>query len=259
MRPCGSISCQLLRPPPLLYPKSGGACGSIPDAVSDFAENLPKEEIEEVKYCFESLVGKWRDTTKKPSTYEVSVDHDSKVTIRTTRDDGLVLVTTGLVHRDKDSGYIIWGLPGPRQYWLSKLDSRSLKWRHQHLAAFVWHRVGECPMPPWRRCYGGATDCSRRRLVPPPLQRPPVDSGVLLKDPDAATTAAGGGATDCSRRRLAPPPLQRRDTESAEYVERHHLRVLRERRMEALVGHTVDPEPEELSLQARVFRLFGDL
>jgi len=190
-----------------------------------------------VKYCFESLVGRWRDTKAKASTYEVSV-HDSKVTIHTTRHDGLVHDTTGLVHWDVNSGCIICGQQGPRQYWLSELDSRSLKWRHQHLAAFVWHRVGECPMAPWRRCYGGATDCSRRRLVPPPLQRPPVDSGVLLKDPDAATTAAGGGATDCSRRRRSPPPLQRRDTESADYVERFHQRVLRERRM--------DPEPEEL-------------
>jgi len=100
-----------------------------------------------VKYCFESLVGRWRDTKAKASTYEVSV-HDSKVTIRTTRHDGLVLVTTGLVRRDVNSGCIIWGQPGPRQYWLSELDSRSLKWRHQRLAAFVWHRVGECPVPP---------------------------------------------------------------------------------------------------------------
>ena len=100
-----------------------------------------------MKYCFESLVGRWRDTKAKASTYEVSV-HDSKVTIHTTRHDGLVLDTTGLVHWDVNSGCIIWGQQGPRQYWLSELDSRSLKWRHQRLAAFVWHRVGECPVPP---------------------------------------------------------------------------------------------------------------
>ena len=177
MRPCGSISCQPLRPPPLPLPKSGGA---------QEEEKSPKEEVEVVKYCLESLVGEWRDTMKKPSTYEVSVGTNSKVTVRTTRHDGSVLVTTGLVRWDKDSDWIIWGLSGSRQYWLSKLDSRSLTWRHQHLVPFVWNRVGECA-----QFYGRATDCSRRRR--------------------------------------SPPPLQCRDTESRDYVARFQKRVLLER------------------------------
>jgi len=106
----------------------------------------------EVEYCLESLVGRWRDTKAKASSYEVSVGDDSKVTIRTTRHDGLVLVTTGLVRTDSNSGWIIWGPSGPR-YWLTELDSRSLKWdpwehRCQHAAAFVWYRVGEYPAYP---------------------------------------------------------------------------------------------------------------
>jgi len=105
----------------------------------------------EVKCILESLVpalvGKWRDTTANASTYEVSVDHDSKVTIRTTRHNGTVLVTRGLVRVDYNSGHIVWGRPPGRQYWLSELDSRSLKWEHQCLAAFVWHRVGEESQP----------------------------------------------------------------------------------------------------------------
>jgi len=102
----------------------------------------------QVEYCFESLVGRWRDTRAKASMYEVSLDHDSRVRIRTTRHDGSVLLTTSLVRKDYNSGCIIWGQPGPRQYWLSELDSRSLKWHNKQLAAFVWHRVGELPVPP---------------------------------------------------------------------------------------------------------------
>ena len=101
----------------------------------------------EVEYCLESLVGKWCDT-KDSSLYEVSVNGNSKITIRTTRPSGKIIVRDDLVGVDS-SGCIIWGRPGAREYWLSQLDSRSLKWKPQRAAAFVWHRVGECPARPW--------------------------------------------------------------------------------------------------------------
>ena len=208
--------------------------------------------IVEVKYSLESLVGKWRDTTKRPSTYEVSMNAVSQVTIRTARSDGSVVVTTGWVRRDQKSSWIIWGPPGPRQYWLSKLDSRSLTWQHQRRAAYVWHRVGECSMAPRRRYYGGAWASSGTRLLPPPLQRPPVDPGILLEDPGAATTHAGGGAKDGSCRRRSPPPLPWRYTDSRKYVNDFQKRLLHQRRRE-------DPELRELSVPGRVSRLFGDL
>ena len=202
--------------------------------MSEDAEYAPKEVIEEVKYCLESLVGKWRDTKKQPSTYEVSMNGESQVTIRTTRNDGSVVVTTGLVRRDKESSWIIWGPPGSHQYWLYKLDSRSLTWKHQHRAAYDWHRVGESSMAPQRRYYGGARASSGPLLVPPPLQGPPVDPGIIFGDPDAATTDAGGGAKDGSSRRRSPPPLPSRYTESRKYVERFQERVLHARRQEDL-------------------------
>ena len=100
-----------------------------------------------------SLVGRWGDT--KGSLYEVSVDDDSKATIRTTRPHGKVLVTPGLVRTDSKSGCIIWGRRGSRSYWLSDLGSRSLKWERQPDPPFVWHRVGECPVRP--KSWGGAS------------------------------------------------------------------------------------------------------
>ena len=149
-----------------------------------------------VKYIFESLVGKWRDTKAKASTYEVSVDHDSKVTIRTTRHNGTVVVSRGLVREDYNSGHIVWGKPPGRRYWLSELGSRSLKWEHQHLAAFVWHRVGEESQPP-------EMVKKIRKLAPPPLIR---------SDERGRSQKAGKvilvSAEEVEKRKLklAPPP-----------------------------------------------------
>ena len=74
------------------------------------------------------------------------VDDDSKVTVRTVRSDGKVLVTPYLVRMDSESGWIMWGCEKP--HWLSKLDSRSLKWERRHSTAWVWSRVDECPVRP---------------------------------------------------------------------------------------------------------------
>ena len=95
-------------------------------------------------YCLESLVGSWRDA--EGSTYEVSIERNSKVTIRTTRPRGKVICSTGLVHMNSQSGCIVWGRPRrTKEYWLSELNSRSLKWQSQHAKAFTWYRVGRCP------------------------------------------------------------------------------------------------------------------
>ena len=85
----------------------GHRCGStVYGSAAQTDEDTVKEY--EVEYCLESLNGSWRDTKAQASSYEVSVDDDSKVTIRTTRHDGKVLVSApGLVRRV--GRWIVWG------------------------------------------------------------------------------------------------------------------------------------------------------
>ena len=66
--------------------------GKLGDELSD-EETVQKYEVE---YSVESLVGSWRDEKAKASSYEVSVGDDSKVTIRTRRPHGEIIVTTGV-------------------------------------------------------------------------------------------------------------------------------------------------------------------
>jgi len=99
------------------------------------------ESAAHVKYCFSSLRGSWRDTIG--SNYEVVVDHDDTVEIRTKRPGGRVIVTRGLVHWDSSGEWIVWGRSGARsQYWLSKLDCKSLLWERTGSASFSWQRTG---------------------------------------------------------------------------------------------------------------------
>mmetsp|Transcript_100824 Transcript_100824/g.256517 ORF Transcript_100824/g.256517 Transcript_100824/m.256517 type:complete len:530 (+) Transcript_100824:86-1675(+) len=103
-----------------------------------------EEEANEVEYSLKSLRGKWKDT--KGSTYDVDVEADKTVVIKTTRPTGKVISTRGLVRLDEKTNWIIWGRSGPRtEYWLSKLDPRSLVWDRDGSAAFEWLRIGEAP------------------------------------------------------------------------------------------------------------------
>ena len=97
----------------------------------------------EVKYCFESLVSRWRDTKAQVSSYEVSIGDDSNITIKTTRHDGKVLVSGPRLVR-RVGRWIVWG----RQYWLSELDSRSLKWGHRAFTNPVPNKGRQALVPP---------------------------------------------------------------------------------------------------------------
>ena len=161
------------------------------------------EEAYEVRFCLESLVGSWHDT--QGSTYEVSIER-SAVTIRTTRPDGKVLFSPGLVRMNSQSGRIVWGRSGPtKEYWLTKLNSRSLKWESQHAKSFTWYRVG-------RSEEGRATSSSSEAQGQQSL------CGIVAlgkqarspKGPCSHEDERGGSGSAVSlgrkRARLAPPP-----------------------------------------------------
>ena len=65
----------------------------LADETSD-EESMEKYEVE---YSVKSLAGSWQDD--RASSYEVSVDENSKVTIRTRRPRGEIIVTTGMSER----------------------------------------------------------------------------------------------------------------------------------------------------------------
>jgi len=189
---------------------------------------LDPQAVYEVEYCFESLVGRWRD--QHASLYEVSVDK-SEVTICTTRRNGEVLVNDKLVKRDAKSGWITWGRDrrtGSR-YLLSKLDSRSIKWEKQHAADFVWSRVGECPVRPKSEKDRGASSStvaqgrqsrSQKGVIIIKwrrVRRSQARSRCRAASPSAAAAVAhstlraecsrGGSPQAQPRRKLGPPPL----------------------------------------------------
>jgi len=89
-----------------------------------------------------ALCGSWEDTNG--SAYELWLDEDGSVSVRTTRPSGEVILTPRIIHMDVDDTNILWGKVSARYpFVLGEKTKHSLIWRSSWGGkSFEWFRTG---------------------------------------------------------------------------------------------------------------------
>lgn len=108
-------------------------------------------EADNVESMLRKLCGSWRD--QMGSTYQLKLDKEGTVELRTTRPRGKTMRTRGLIRIEwqDEYGRIVWGRPGARTvFTIGKLNDTSLMWQSDNSKPFLWDRVevwGDCEEP----------------------------------------------------------------------------------------------------------------
>jgi len=98
----------------------------------------------EAENTLRRLCGQWRD--QMGSNYQLRLDKEGVLELRTTRPRGKTMRTRGLIRIEwsGDYGRVVWGRPGARTvFTIGKLDDNSLVWQSGSSKPFNWDRVEE--------------------------------------------------------------------------------------------------------------------
>jgi len=98
----------------------------------------------EAENTLRRLCGQWRD--QMGSIYQLRLDKEGILELRTTRPRGKTMRTRGLIRIEwsGDHGRVVWGRPGARTvFTIGKLDDTSLVWQSGSSKPFNWDRVDE--------------------------------------------------------------------------------------------------------------------
>jgi len=98
----------------------------------------------EAENTLRRLCGQWRD--QMGSKYQLCLDREGVLELRTTRPRGKTMRTRGLIRIEwsGDYGRVVWGRPGARMvFTIGKLDDTSMVWQSGSSKPFNWDRVEE--------------------------------------------------------------------------------------------------------------------
>ena len=129
------------------------------------------------------LCGHWTDT--KGNSYALELNASDAMVLTTTRSNGAVQVSRGLIRCEESSATVVWagrGI-GSVRYVLRKLDADSLAWETPGRQPFYWDRF----------CGGGVPPHSSSD-APMPARRPPMSS--RLSSLSSSSRAARRGPVD---------------------------------------------------------------